>query len=344
MGTSPLKIRPSIPLDLGWIPYWNLRPMGIELKKLAGNDITFHSGSPALVNRMLSEGKVRVAACSSVCLLKNKTHQLAYPLGVSSTGPVKSVYIGFHHGQAELLETIKKRHKIISDIFQTTIKYCGHDIRKSADMIWNQCAKLPPLDIDTPEIIMTPASAASATFTRILMRLWFGEPAIEISPKADHLDSNSGSMSSSRPLELLIGDEALIRRKSFVSIIDLGDAWTTLSNLPFVFAVWQNAGKTMSPYWGKMIGEAASRAQTKMRVDPMPYYPENDPKDITGHAIDLGAYWKHINYKLGPSHFHGLTLFLALARNLNPAIIGETAMMQVLKCQELAQPSLYSSQ
>jgi predicted solute-binding protein len=338
MSSGTLKIKPSVPLPMGWIPYWNLRPLGMELKKLSGKEIEFHSGAPALVNKMLSDGKVRVAPCSSVCLLKNSTHQLAYPLGVASTGPVKSVYIGFHHSQLEIYKEIKKRHAEVADIFQRGIRASGSDIRKSADLIWNACAKLPTLDINTPEIIMTPASAASATLTRILYRLWFGEAPKEISPKADHLDYSAANFGDDQPIELLIGDEALIRRPSFAKIIDLGDAWTNLTNLPFVFAVWQS-NRIISPYWGTMISEAAIRAQTKMHVDALPYLPENNVTDVAGHPIDLGAYWKHIQYKLNAPHFHGLTLFLALARQLNPKSVDDQAVRQLLKCQELALPA-----
>ncbi len=340
MSSSSLKIKPSKPLAMGWIPYWNLRPMGQELKKLAGSEIEFHSGAPVLVNKMLTTGKVRLAPCSSVCILKHDSHHLAYPLGVASSGAVKSVYIGFSHSQMKLYEAIKKRHNDINEIFHKGMKVSGADIRKSADLIWGACSKLPALNVNAPEIIMTPASAASATLTRILYRLWFGEAPREITPKADHIEPSAVSMDEDQPLELLIGDEALIRRRSFAKVIDLGAAWTQLTGLPFVYAVWQNNGSLMSPYWGNMITEAAVRAQTKMHVDPISYMPDSPIPDVAGHTIDLADYWKRIHYKLGPAHFHGLTLFLALARNLNPMSVSDLAVTQLLKCQELAQPSL----
>ena len=45
------KIKPSLPLALGWIPYWNLLPLRHELERLVGPEVEFHRGHPAIVNQ-----------------------------------------------------------------------------------------------------------------------------------------------------------------------------------------------------------------------------------------------------------------------------------------------------
>src|SRR5690606_23978535 len=93
---SALKIKPVKPLHVGLIPYWNLRPLFEELRRAGNDDFVFHTGSPTLINKWLGQGRVSLAPCSSICLLKNNDLDLAFPLGVAARGPVQSVYLGFH--------------------------------------------------------------------------------------------------------------------------------------------------------------------------------------------------------------------------------------------------------
>ena len=54
-GLKLQKLQTSTPLQLGWISYWNLYPLKCELERLAGGEIDFHKGTPAVVNRWLAE-------------------------------------------------------------------------------------------------------------------------------------------------------------------------------------------------------------------------------------------------------------------------------------------------
>src|SRR4051794_36031221 len=107
--SQQVKMTPSVPLQLGWIPYLNLPPLKKELERAAGHEIEFHRGHPSQVNRWLSEGKVTLAPSSSVCLLRNSSLEIALPLGIASTGSVQSVYIGLPRDDAGLFDLIKAR-------------------------------------------------------------------------------------------------------------------------------------------------------------------------------------------------------------------------------------------
>ena len=325
-----LTTKPSSPLALGWIPYWNLLPLRHELERLVGSEVEFHKGHPALVNRWLSEGKVTLAPCSSVCLVRNSQLEIAFPLGIASTGAVGSVYLGFHHEETGIIEIIKQRQGMLREIFRQGTVRCGGDVRRLATFVFKMAATLPPLPLDiAPPLTVTPASASSTHLARILYRLWFGDAAYEL--RASSSSGTNTAFSLRRPMELLIGDEALIRRASFRCVIDLGEAWRELTDLPFVFAVWQTSRQAVIPYWRERLLEAAELAQARMQVEPCHYVPDPMSVDINGHPIDFATYWRGIQYRLGTQHFKGLALFLALTRCLQPDAVDDQAVVNIMR-------------
>lgn len=328
------KIMPSLPLQLGWIPYWNLAPLRFELERLAGHEIEFHKGHPSQVNKWLNEGRVSLAPSSSICLLKNSQLDIAFPLGIAATGAVHSVYLGLPREEGHLLEVIKTRQALLREIFRQGQSRFETDARKLASFIFKAAATLPPVDLEmAPPLVVTPASATSTNLARVLYRLWFGESAYELRAS----ESAPLGLSERRPLELLIGDEALAKRSTYRSTIDLGEAWRDLTDLPFVFAVWQTSKKTLSPHWRQRILEAAELAQARMRVEPSHYFPDIPPTDVNGRPIDLSAYWKTIQYRLGPAHFRGLALFLSLTRQLQPFQVDDQAVVNLMRWESLGQ-------
>lgn len=331
------RIMPSVPLQLGWISYWNLHPLKHEIERLAGGEVEFHKGTPSQVNRWLSEGKVSLAPSSSVCLVKNSAHEIAFPLGIASHGPVQSVYIGLPNEEAGgLLEVIKTRQAQLREIFRQGQARYDKDARKLATFVFKAAAALPPVDLEIPpSLAVTPQSATSANLARILYRLWFGETAYELRAAEGSVQATA-SMSLRRPMDVLIGDEALQKRPNYRQVIDLSEAWRDLTDLPFVFAVWQTTKKTLSPHWRQRILEAAEIAQARMKVEPCHYLGDGagrTPLDVNGRPIDLASYWKGIQYRLGPSHFKGLALFLAMSRCLSPVAADDQAVVNIMRWQ-----------
>lgn len=332
------NVQPSAPLQLGWIPYLNLLPLRHELERTTGRGIEFLRGHPSQVNRWLSEGRVALAPSSSVCLLRNSALEIAFPMGIAATGPVQSVYIGLPRDDAGLLELIKGRQAMLRDIFrQGQTRYDG-DSRKVASYVFRMAATLPPLEIDVPPPLqVTPASASGAQLARILYRLWFGEAAYEMRAAEGGAAAAPG-VSLRKPMEVVIGDEALVKRPGYRIVIDLAEAWRDLTDLPFVFAVWQmSKANPLNPYWRQRITEAAELAQARMRVEPSHYFPDMPVTDINGRPVDLGAYWKVIQYRLGPQHFKGLALFLTLTRCLQPLVVDDQAVVNIMRWESMGQ-------
>lgn len=324
------------PLAVGWVGYWNLLPFRAELERLYGDRLQLHRGTPEQVNRWLSEGKVAVAPSSSVCLVRSGRHEIACSLGIASYGQVTSVYFGLHHEELHVLEAIRERQRMLRDIVRHGMFKFGADARRLAAFVWKSAALLPRLDSGlAPPVFFTPASATSAALGRILYRLWFGESPVET--RAGGAAGATQSFSMRRPMELLIGDEALVRRPQFRAVIDLGEAWRELTDLPFVFAVWQTAGQELAAVWRQRMFEAAELAQARMQVEPSHYFPDMPGVDVNGHPIDLGQYWKHIHYRLGPAHFKSLAIFLSLARLLNPEKIEDEAIVNIMRWEGFAE-------
>jgi predicted solute-binding protein len=272
-------------------------------------------------------------------LVRNSQLEVAFPLGIAAHGSVMSVYLGFGHEESSLHEVIKQRQMQLREIFRLAISRFDTDMRKAAGFIFKAAGQLPPLDAEIPPpMLVTPASATSTQLARILYRLWFGEAAYEQrAASASPLSTLNSALSERRPMELLIGDEALVKRPNYRSILDLGEAWRDLTDLPFVFAVWQTSRKTHSPYWRQRVLEAAELAHARMRIEPSPYFPDPMVTDCNGRPIDLGAYWKGIQYRLGAAHFKGLALFLALTRCLQPELIDDQAVINIMRWESLGQ-------
>jgi len=301
------------PIQIGWIPYWNLLPLQHELQRLSGGSIKMVTGHPTAVNRWLSDGTVHLAPASSITLLKTKSLELALPLGIASDGPVLSVYLGLHRHHEEFLEFISKRQRELSARFMEAKGLLGGDQRQTARRIWSAARAERP-SVSMPRLHLASASAASAALTRLLINLWIGESqAAHVMTQATTAKEDVSELAvDDHPIELVIGDEALQRRHEFWRVLDLGQVWQDLTGLPFIFGLWQTSSKILPPTLRHMIAEAGSIAQARMRVEPQAFFPENPVYGGDGNPVDLAAYWRVIQYRLGDRHMRSLLLYFSL--------------------------------
>jgi predicted solute-binding protein len=326
---------PKKPIRLGMIPFWNLLPLRMELSKQVSQDITVRVGVPSSVNQWLQEGLVDLAPCSSICLV-SRDFEMALPLGVSSFGPVKSVYLAFHPEHEPFLERIQFVQPYLKEIFRETLACGSFDCRQIAKTIWHSLNQIPPSSTTPlpsssfPGLKLHQASAASAGLAKLLYYMWFGKDVYE-----QNIPRNFSSQK--RSIELWIGDEALIQRPNFYKIIDLGALWKDLTGLPFVYAVWQSRGACLNG-WRRKILAAGELAETRMKVTPSIYHPmDRLPLDAQGKPISLADYWKLIHYKLSPQDFKGLLIFLCLTRHLQAIPLGESFAVKIMRWQEISQ-------
>lgn len=299
---------PSI--EIGWIPYLNLVPFYSELRRLAGDSLNFVSGHPSVVNKWLMDGVVDLAPASSVAMLNADCLKMALPLGIASEGPVQSVYIGLHREHEDFWHFVRQRQIRIAELFR---KYSStQDIPQLAKTLLRSHQD-EDVAVNVPNLLLTPASAASVALSKILLHLWCGrDRAFRVLSQAKIARSRrppAGAQFGERPMELVIGDEALERRVEFWKILDLGQIWYELTRLPFVFGLWQTRSAVLPESWSRLISDAADVSQARMRVEPEVYFGDKKPVMTDGSPIDLRSYWSVIQYKLNSRHFSSLLLY-----------------------------------
>jgi len=313
-------------VNMGWIPYWNLVPLKAEIKRAFGATVQFSNGHPSTVNRWLAEAAVDIAPCSSICLVQNPQFNIAAPIGVAADGAVQSVFLGFTKDQLDFLDLIKSRNASLQEIFRHSLTSFPEDPRRASQFIWqNAAAGADSLSIaGVLPLNLTPNSATSVMLSRLLYRLWFGETALEQNV------SGANSASGNKAVDLLIGDEALLRRSHYAEVIDLGQIWKDLTGLPFVFAVCQSV-RPLSSSNIRMLSDAADLAQARMRIEPSDYLPDLATNGIEGRSVDLPAYWKVIQYRLDSAHMRGLALFFALSRQMIQAPADGDLVVKIMR-------------
>jgi predicted solute-binding protein len=257
---------------------------------------------------------------------------MAVPLGVVSHGAVHSVYLGLQREHLPFLKTLLPYRQRLNALFRKARILYNDDARSIAQFM--QKSLSPTCDIplkQIPPLLLSSASASSATFAKLLYCLWFGEKAAALIRRRDA----SGIVSQGRPIELLIGDEALMRRSSFHTVIDLGCLWKEMTDLPFVYAVWQTRNNNLSD-WRQRVLQAGEVAENRMQVEPAYYVPSNLPRDDQGKEISLPNYWKSISYQLGPDDFKGLLLFLCLARTFQVVPKIDVVAEKIIRWQQFS--------
>lgn len=150
------------------------------------------------------------------------------------------------------------------------------------------------------------SSRTSVALTHVLCeRLWHVAP--ETVAAAPDLDA----MLAVADAALVIGDPALDidPLPAGVEKVDLGEAWQTLTGLPFVYAAW--AGRPGALTAAHVAALAAARDRGLEAVDQLAA--EAAHGDGTRAAV-LASYLRHnLRYAFGPREQAGLARFLALA-------------------------------
>lgn len=284
-------------LRLGWISYLNLHPLFSEIKNDLEGHFELSLGTPSEVNEKMRQGKVDLAPSSSICLLFDKPKDYI-PLGVVSKGPVLSVYLGFKEEHKPFFQRFEQRLFDFKN-FLSSSDSSKTDAYSEKFLSFSSCF---PFVGEIPPLTLTGESQTSAELTKIFLHSLFGANSLS--------NLNDGSQD---PVELLIGDQALKRREEFEDFIDLGEIWSDITQLPFVFAVFQS-NLQMDPGLKERLMSLALLAETKMHQDSRVY--SESCKDEFPHLTKefLSQYWKSLYYRIDDNSEKGLNLFLELAR------------------------------
>lgn len=171
------------------------------------------------------------------------------------------------------------------------------------------------------EVAIPTASATSVVLLKILLERRFGvRPRYRWFEQSDAADPVRDGAAGA----LWIGDVALRRglRLSASSaphpVLDLGEAWTEWTGLPFAFAVWQTSA-------GEEKDEALLGLYDALR-ESRAYFVEHDEELARRHAPRFGLepdhllrYWRSLVYDLDARMQEGLLHFYRLAAELGEA-------------------------
>lgn len=157
-----------------------------------------------------------------------------------------------------------------------------------------------PLE-EVKEVFCDQASLTSVMLMKVLLAERGLKP--EFKPLEDYASAKD------KDFVLLIGDAAL----DFVfsnpphQILDLGEAWSELTKLPFVYAVWAMRRGIHTPVLRRQLREARDFGLDTLDhiISSRPEYSEDFRKDYFG--------W-HIHYHLGSDEKRGIAKFIELLR------------------------------
>jgi chorismate dehydratase len=161
---------------------------------------------------------------------------------------------------------------------------------------------------DVRSIAMDTSSRTSVALVRVLCaRLFHIQPAIEgrgpdLSDMLRHCDA-----------ALLIGDNALfLDERSGIEKIDLGEAWLTLTGLPFVYAFWAGRPAALAPADVAALQHARDEGVKRPADLARAYLAESPDRQALGarYLRDI------IKYDLGDDERAGLDMFYRYAAEI----------------------------
>jgi chorismate dehydratase len=162
------------------------------------------------------------------------------------------------------------------------------------------------------QIALDTSSRTSVTLIRVLCRHWF-----RIEPTFVPHGPDLAAMTRDYDAGLLIGDPAFEADPVALGVekVDLGEQWTAMTRLPFVYAAW--TGRTGAIGAADVL--ALQRAKDEGLAATAAIAAEYAPGDA-GRAARAAAYLRdNVKYGLGPDEVAGLQLFLDYAADLGLA-------------------------
>jgi len=259
---------------LGAVGYLNARPLVYGLERDPRFDLRYDI--PAECARLLHAGAIDIGLIPSIEYLRGDVPYTLVPgAAVTSRGPVASVAI-----------------------------YTRRD----------------PHDIRT--IAMDSSSRTSVALATVMLRRQFGVAAEAVSMAPD-LDS----MLASADAALIIGDVALFldphsalrtshsavrTPHSAVEKLDLGELWTAMTGLPFVYAFWAGWPDALTPADAEALLQARDAGVAHAGEVARAYYPDDPERE----AVARRYLRDNIRYTFGDEELEGLRTFYGYAAEL----------------------------
>ena len=165
--------------------------------------------------------------------------------------------------------------------------------------------KLPVSDVRS--IALDTSSRTSVALTRVLC-----DRVFEIEPSLVPSGPDLSAMLERYDAALLIGDNALFTAGgNGIEKIDLGETWTILTGLPFVYAFWAGRADALTAADVASLQEARDAGASQPEQVAGAYF-----SDPALEAIGARYLRDNIRYALGDAEVDGLQLFFRYAAEL----------------------------
>ena len=160
-------------------------------------------------------------------------------------------------------------------------------------------------------IAVDASSRTAAALLRILCAEWF-----DIEPTFVTLRPDLPAMLKRCDAALLIGDAALYQEHELNGLdkVDLGEEWTTMTGLPFVWAYWVGRKGVVEPAHVEALGAARERGQNSLDEIAEQFARQGEDDE----PLELARTYLHknVSYVLDDQALAGLKKFFAKAADL----------------------------
>ena len=167
---------------------------------------------------------------------------------------------------------------------------------------------------DVRSIAMDTSSRTSVALVRVLCERLF-----KIAPAIESMAPDLPAMLARCDAALLIGDNALFRPSTEYrvpsTVVDLGEAWTRLTRLPFVYAFWAGKPGVLTGAHVRELQDARDRGVANAADVARDYLRDAPAQQALGAAYLL----ENIKYYLGDEERAGLELFYSYAAEIGIA-------------------------
>jgi chorismate dehydratase len=155
-------------------------------------------------------------------------------------------------------------------------------------------------------IALDTSSRTSQALLRVLCARWFG-----IDPRLVSMPPDLPHMLSECDAALVIGDNALFTDYESLGVdkIDLGEEWTGMTGLPFVYAFWAGREGVVGQEHVSALQEARERGVAAAGTIGRSLYPDSSEKAARAATYLL----EDVKYALGEREQQGLSRFYELA-------------------------------
>jgi chorismate dehydratase len=281
---------------LGAVGYLNARPLVYGLDVAPRFDLRYDV--PSECARLLHEGAIDVGLIPSIEYLRGGPYRIVPDLAIASRGPVTSVAI--------------YTTRPIGDVRSIALDTSS---RTSVALVSVLCARLfkirPALESRGPDLSDMLHHCDAALLIGDNALLLDHENVHPPSPQNGYGGTAASPLTSSdRPAPSPeVRDRLAPSPTPRLEKIDLGEAWSTLTGLPFVWAFWAGRPEALDDDDVRTLLRARDAGMTCSDAIARQYFPDSP----THQAVGAAYLRDNIKYHLGDQERAGLELFYRYA-------------------------------